>query len=164
MYDYDYPGYDDCEDYDYEIDVDDDMIYEAENYGRDSEDEEEESSDDDRRSPSPDDEYKPIDKQDDDKTTVRTTDGAHPSATEEAKVNIKQEIKEEIFDGPFIARLAVPGHEKEEPYTTSVPDAVPESSATGSGNVGKTPRRPEVGPSVETEGKRVSHFRLLRNL
>ena len=133
------------------------MDYEEyEHYGRDSEDEEEDYSEEDRHSPSPD-EHKPIIKQEDHKTTVRIADGAHLPMVEETNVDVKQEIKEEVHNGPFISHLTVPKLEKAEPSASSPPESV----ATGSGTGKRIPRSSEIGPDVKTEGKRVSGFRLL---
>jgi hypothetical protein len=158
-YDDYYPEYD--YDYDYENDYDayNDMGYEEyEHYGCGSEDEEEDYSEDNRRSPSPD-EHKPIIKQEDDKTTVRITDSAHLPTVEETNSDVKQEIKEEIHNGPFISHLTVPKLEKAEPSASSPL----ESAATGSGAGKRIPHSSEIGPDVKTEGKRVSGFRSLWN-
>lgn len=128
--------------------------YEA--YGRNSEDEEEDYSDDYERSPSPD-EDKPTIKQEGDKTTVRTTEGPHPSASavDETKVAVKLEIGEENCTGP------IPKLKNEEKSASSVPGAAPESSVTGAKK--SAARSSGAGPDIATEGKRVSNLRSPRN-
>jgi len=153
MYDDDYPNYE------YEDEDDYDMVWgEYENYDRSSEDEEEDYSDEDRSSEDPD-EHMPIVKQEDDKTTVRVTDGTHPSAVEEAKADVKQEIKEETCDGLVTGNPADPRLEKGATSASSVPDAAPEPVATGSGTGERTSHSLGIGPDLQTEGKRVSDFR-----
>lgn len=118
---------------------------------RDSEDDEENEegdyTDDDRSSLSPD-EHEPTVKEEDDKTTVRMAD-------------IKQEIKEETHHELVSGHLTVLKVEQEgTPSFTSTPDPVASGSAvTASGTGDQAPRDPEVGPAVQTEGKRVSYLR-----
>ena len=158
-YDSDYPGYDDDDGGDYDpMDVYDkyyDNVWgeyrNSEDEDEDEEEEEEGDYNDEDRSPSPD-EHKEIIKQEDDKTVVRVTDGPHLSAVMKMKVDVKQETKEEIFDGPVVGHLADPKLEKEETPAGTIPDAVFVKSAATRNGTG-------IGPDVQTEGKRVSGFR-----
>jgi len=163
MYGEDYSdyGYEYDYEYDYDYGDDSDMVREEyKKYGLDFGDEEEDYSDDDRDSEdSESEEYKPIIKQEDDKTTVRMTNGAHPSAVEEVKVDVKQEIKEETRDGLVTEIPADPMLEKGATSTSSIPDTAPKPAATGSGTGEQTSRNSGIGPDVQTEGKRVSDFR-----
>ena len=133
--------------------------FEYEGYGRNSEDEEEDDSEDDRRSPSPD-ECKPTTERGDDNAVVRMPDGAHPSAIEEVKADVKQEAGKEVtLSGPVIMRLTP---EKEGNPASPTPDAAPGSGATGSGKI--TSRAGSgIGPDLETEAKRVGDLRSLWN-
>ena len=158
MYDDDYPGYPDD---DYEGDYDPDNEYDRYYDGvwgesRDSEDEEEDYSDHDRSSQSSD-EDEEIVKQEDDKTIVPVADAPRPSAVMETKVDVKQETKEEILNGPFIARFV---DSKLEILAGTVPGATPvECAATESGTGEQASTSSEIGPDVQTEGKRVSSCR-----
>jgi len=147
MYDDDYPRWDD-----YEDDYEEYYGYEDYNNREDDEDDyddEDDDTDDDHRSPSPG-EFKPTVKQEDDKTIVHTSDGAHPPEVGEANVHVKQEIKEETYDR-VVGMVDVP--------VSTVPAAVPGSAATGSGTGKKASRGSGIGPDVQTEAKRVSGFR-----
>ena len=105
-------------------------------------------SSDDRGSPSPG-EFKPTVKQEDDKAIIPTSEGTYLPGVEEAKVGVKQEIKEEIFDRG-IAKVEAP--------VGTVPPAVLGSAETGSGTGEQTSRSSGIGPDVQTEAKRVSCF------
>jgi len=122
---------------------------------RGSEDEEEGCSDEDRSSQSSD-EDEGIVKQEDDKTTVPVTDGPHPSAVMETKVDVKQETKEEVLnDSKLEIAMSLAG---------TVPDATPVAcAATGSGTGEQASTSSGIGPDFQTEGKRVSGCRSLRN-
>ena len=158
VYDDDYPGYPD----DYEGDYDPDNAYDSYYDGvwgesRDSEDEEEGYSDEDRSSQSSD-EDEGIVKQEDDKTIVPVTDAPHPSAVMETKVDVKQETKEEVLNGPFIARFV---DSKLEILAGAVPGAAPVGcAATENGTGEQASTSSGIGPDVQTEGKRVSGYRL----
>lgn len=166
----DYPGYD----YDYEDDYGYEGDYDPENAideyydrvrgeSRSSEDEEEDYNDEDRSSPSPE-EHREIIKQEDDKTTVRVVDGPHLPAVMEMKVDVKQEIKEGVFDGPVVGHLVDLKLEKEETLVGTVPDAtLIESAAAGSGTGERASSSSRIAPDVQSEGKRVSGFRSFWN-
>jgi len=124
------------------------------------EEEEEEDREDDSRSPSPG-ECKPTIERGGNETVVRTTDGVHPPAVEEAKVDVKQETSGEVLYGPVIMHLTIPKSEAEGNSTSPTPNATPESAATGSGKI--TSCGSGIGPDLETEAKKVSDLRLLSN-
>ena len=148
MYDSDYPTWDYGDDDEYEPD------YEPE-YEDYPNAEDEEDSDDDRSSLGPD-ERKPI-VGEEGKTTVHILDGAHPALAEEAQINVKQEIKEEIRDGPSVLH---PFISKLEPEETAASSFVPgptasEPAVIKSGTGKRAPANSGVGPDVQA-GKRVS--------
>lgn len=164
-YDDDYPGYDDGGDYD-PMDMYDEYYDNVWGEYRNSEDEDENENEEEEeeedynedRSPSPD-EHKEIIKQEDDKTVVRVTNDPHFSAVMETKVDVRQETKEEIFDGPIIGHLADPKLEKKETPTGTISDAAFVKFAAGSGTGERASSSSGTGPDVQTEGKRVSGFR-----
>jgi len=148
VYDYD-------DGYDYEPEYEPEYAdYEAYGLNVDSE----EDSDDDRSSLGPD-EWKPMIKQEEDKTTVRILNGARPAIAEEAQVTVKQEVKvkEEIRDGPAVPHPIV---SKIEPEETPASKHVPGPNASGSGVTGSGAGKRAspgsgVGPDVRA-GKMVS--------
>jgi len=159
VYDEDYPGYPDDYEGDYDPDNEYDRYYDGVwGESRDSEDEEEDYSDEDRSSQSSD-EDEEIVKQEDDKTVVPVTDGPHPSAVMETNVDVKQESKEEVLNGPSIARFV---DSKLEILAGTVPGAAPVGCAATGGDAGEQASTSSgIGPDVQTEGKRVSGYRSL---
>ena len=105
-------------------------------------------------------EHEPTIKQEDVKITVHILDGVYPSAVEEVKVDVKQEVKGEILAGPFIGRLMLLRAEKEEIFA---PGAASGPVATGSGIGEATSRMSEVGLDVKMEARMVSGPRSLQN-
>jgi hypothetical protein len=175
VYDDNYPGYDDDYegDYNYEGDYDYEGEYGYENedgyyhdrvFGEDRNSEDEEDRTDEDRSSSSSGEHEDIIKQEDDKTIVPVTDGPHPLGITVMKLDVKQETKEEVFDGLVIGHPADPKLEKEEILAGTVPDAaIVELAATGSGADEQASGSSRIGPDTQTEGKRVSVFRSLWN-
>lgn len=144
-----------------DLDVDDEEEDETEDDqsspSLDVEDGEEDRTNDDRSSLSLD-EHKPSIKEEDDKTTVHIVGGAHLLPAGEAQVDVKHEIKEETHNGPILTHPTILKLEPEViPGSSFVPDLPPsESTATKGSAREQAFHKSELGPDVETEGKRVS--------
>jgi hypothetical protein len=133
----DYPSYDDGFDCDYDPYYEPEYEPEYEDHeddGLDSEDEE--YSNDDRSSLG----LGGFTKQEDDKTTVPTADSAPLPSADGVQAYPKQDVKEEKHD-----KLEVEG----------IPSFPRDLTTSDTGREKQASRNPEVGPDVQTEGKRV---------